>query len=435
MSIAVGPDAVDNGIVLVYDAANTNCYPGSGSSITDISNNGYVGTLLNSVGFSTANGGVLTFNGTNQQITNGFKPSGARSFFIWVKYNKITGLPNSFSLTGTQEINAYNYIGIYDGGTFYYYAGTTGNNLASVFLKAGNWYQQGFVLNSDGSRTLYLNGVSVGSEAGGVGGTATGTFSVGCVNSNHWVDGQIGMVQQFNRPLTASEVLQNYNATKARFTAPDLIRNGLILNYDVGNNSSYAGTGTTLTDISGWGINNGTLTNGPTYSSNNSGFLTFDGTNDYVDTSFTPPNICSISIWFNNTSTYNIHNRGLFSTYSGGNYFGFYLATTSDVAGGLRIWYDNNGRTVLSYTFSINTWYNIAITSSGSTILVYVNGTLVNTISSVSTTHAGPIGIGLSRYDNNYWLGNISACAIYNRVLTASEITQNFNALRWRYNI
>jgi len=136
MSIAAGPDAVDSGIVLVYDAANTNCYPGSGSSITDISNNGYVGTLLNSVGFSTANGGVLTFNGTNQQITNGFKPSGARSYFIWVKYNKITGLPNSFSLTGTQEINAYNYIGIYDGGTFYYYAGTTGNNLASVFLKS-----------------------------------------------------------------------------------------------------------------------------------------------------------------------------------------------------------------------------------------------------------------------------------------------------------
>ena len=102
MSIAAGPDAVDSGIILVYDAANRNCYPGSGSSITDISNNGYVGTLLNSVGFSTANQGVLTFNGTNQQITNGFKPSGARSYFIWVKYNKITGLPNGYSLSGTQ---------------------------------------------------------------------------------------------------------------------------------------------------------------------------------------------------------------------------------------------------------------------------------------------------------------------------------------------
>ena len=434
MSIAAGPDAVDSGIILVYDAANRNCYPGSGSSITDISNNGYVGTLLNSVGFSTANQGVLTFNGTNQQITNGFKPSGARSCFIWVKYNKITGLPNGYSISGTQEINAYNYIGIQDGGTFYYYAGTTGGNLASVFLKSGNWYQQGFALNSDGSRTLYLNGVSVGSEAGGVGSTATVTFSVGCINSNYWVDGQIGMVQQFNRSLTTSEVLQNYNATKARFTPSDLVTKGLILNYDVGNNSSYAGTGTTLTDISGWGINNGTLTNGPTYSSNNSGFLTFDGTNDFVSTSFTPPNIFSTSFWFNNTSTYNINNRGIFSTYASGNFNGVYVGTTTLAAGGLRIFYNGNGNTVLSYTFAINTWYNISITSSGSEILIYVNGALVNTISS-ATSHSDVLLLAQTRFDSNYWIGNISAFAVYNRVLTQDEVTQNFNALRWRYNI
>ena len=242
------------------------------------------------------------------------------------------------------------------------------------------------------------------------------------------------MVQQFNRSLTTSEVLQNYNATKARFTPSDLVTKGLILNYDVGNNSSYAGTGTTLTDISGWGINNGTLTNGPTYSSNNSGFLTFDGTNDFVSTSFTPPNIFSTSFWFNNTSTYNINNRGIFSTYASGNFNGVYVGTTTLAAGGLRIFYNGNGNTVLSYTFAINTWYNISITSSGSEILIYVNGALVNTISS-ATSHSDVLLLAQTRFDSNYWIGNISAFAVYNRVLTQDEVTQNFNALRWRYNI
>jgi len=428
MSVAAGPDAVDSGIVLVYDAANTNCYPGSGSSITDISNNGYVGTLLNSVGFSTANGGVLTFNGTNQQITNGFKPSGARSYFIWVKYNKITGLPNSFSLTGTQEINAYNYIGIYDGGTFYYYAGTTGNNLASVFLKAGNWYQQGFVLYSDGSRTLYLNGVSVGSEAGGVGNTATGTFSVGCVNSNHWVDGQIGMVQQFNRPLTASEVLQNYNATKARFTTPNLISNGLVLNLDAGNSTSYSGSGTTWTDISGWGSATGTLTNGPTYSSSYSGYIIFDGVNDYVDLG-SPSALAvhnqTISVWFN-TSTIAPQYQLLYGT---NNYPKFYLAN-----GAL---YGYQGPAATSSVISINTWYNAVMTCNSSGTSYYLNGAFVSSstgISNSATPNTATIGKDPSS-SGQYFTGNISAVQIYNRILTASEITQNFNALRWRYNI
>jgi len=45
---------------------------------------------------------------------------------------------------------------------------------------------------------------------------------------------------------------------------------------------------------------------------------------------------------------------------------------------------------------------------------------------------AGP---AQTRFDSNYWIGNISAFAVYNRVLTQDEVTQNFNALRWRYNI
>ena len=64
--------------------------------------------------------------------------------------------------------------------------------------------------------------------------------------------------------------------------APTIVTNGLILNLDASNTSSYPGTGTVWTDLSGQN-NNGTLVNGVGYSSVNGGTLTFDGVNDYVN--------------------------------------------------------------------------------------------------------------------------------------------------------
>jgi len=63
-----GPNIVTSGLVLQLDAANTKSYPGSGTTWTDLSGNGNNGTLTNSPTFSSANGGIFTFNGTNQFI-------------------------------------------------------------------------------------------------------------------------------------------------------------------------------------------------------------------------------------------------------------------------------------------------------------------------------------------------------------------------------
>jgi hypothetical protein len=63
---------------------------------------------------------------------------------------------------------------------------------------------------------------------------------------------------------------------------PTILSNGIFLNYDAANTKSYSGTGTLWTSIAGVAIP-GTLTNGPTYSSANSGNIVFDGVNDYVD--------------------------------------------------------------------------------------------------------------------------------------------------------
>lgn len=219
------------------------------------------------------------------------------------------------------------------------------------------------------------------------------------------------------------------------YGGPNVIANGLVLSLDAGNTRSYPGSGTTWTDLSG-NNNTGTLTNGPTFSSANNGYLVFDGSNDYVTSSYTPPTAFSINVWFNNQTTYNIHNRGVFSTFATNNFNGIYLATTNVGGAGMHIWYNGNTRSRLSYeSFTTGVWYNISITSNNSnSINVYLNGSLINTISN-NTTHAAVLEIGRSRFDNNYWLGYISNCSIYNRVLTADEVAQNFNALRGRFGI
>jgi hypothetical protein len=208
---------IDDGLVLYLDAGISASYSGSGTTWTDLSGQDNNGTLVNGVSYNRDNGGSLVFDGVNDRVSTNFIPSGARSYFIWIKYNKVNSLPNGYSLTGTQQINAYNYVGIENGGAFYYYMGTSGGSISSTVLSPNVWYQQGVVLFDDGSRKAYLNGAEIFSGTGGIGGTATTEFSVGCVNQQHWVDGNIPVVTQYNRALTASEVQQNFNALRSRY--------------------------------------------------------------------------------------------------------------------------------------------------------------------------------------------------------------------------
>ena len=69
----------------------------------------------------------------------------------------------------------------------------------------------------------------------------------------------------------------------ASFSGPNLEVEGLVLSLDAANTSSYPGSGTAMTDMSGKG-NHGTLTNGPTFSSDNNGVIVLDGSNDYIST-------------------------------------------------------------------------------------------------------------------------------------------------------
>ena len=206
------------------------------------------------------------------------------------------------------------------------------------------------------------------------------------------------------------------------------------------NYSSFVSPYTSNTRGSGSGVVNlvsqsdtgGTLTNGPTYSSANGGSFVFDGSNDFVDCGTFSVSFLTVSTWvYKTTST---SEQGICRKQNGwavSNYQG-----VLQVAPGTSWQFYNTG-----YTIPLNTWVNIVYTYSGTgaagSQTVYVNGSSIYSTSAGSgpiTANSNAVRIG---YDDNnwFWGGRISNAKIYNRALTAAEISQNFNALRGRFGI
>jgi len=223
-------------------------------------------------------------------------------------------------------------------------------------------------------------------------------------------------------------------------TFPKIVTQGLVLNLDAGQQNSYRGSGTTWTDLSGNG-NNGTLTNGPTYSSANGGSIVFDGTNDYV--TIPDSNILDITTsislesWLYATKSSGIQNVISKSTSWENN---SYIYPRTDNGWGSAVFYlhTGSGFSTLSTSWpSRNTWHHTIATYDGSFMRIYINGSLSNSKvqSGTITTNNNSLTIGNQPAFNEYYGGRVSNAKIYNRALTAAEVLQNYNALRGRFGV
>ena len=214
------------------------------------------------------------------------------------------------------------------------------------------------------------------------------------------------------------------------FVPKNIIDDGLVLYLDAGNSASYSGSGTTWTDLSG-NDNTGTLTNGPTYSSANGGSIVFDGTNDYVSltNNSLPTGDYTINCWIKSPSTIPVSDYDIIISTS--QYY-WYLAIFSD-----RFRIDNNSSGTFAFgpTVTANTFYNLTVSRTSNIDTTYVNSVNHGTVGN-SVTLSGNWEIGRwANSPSHYWNSNIYQVSIYNRALTATEVTQNFNALRSRYSI
>ena len=213
--------------------------------------------------------------------------------------------------------------------------------------------------------------------------------------------------------------------------SPSIVLNGLVLALDAANTKSYPGSGTTWTDLSSSG-NNGTLTNGPTYSSANGGAIVFDGTNDNLPTllSTNTLNNTTQSVWFKWNGT----NQSSVITYLGNsnsNGFGLYIGTSGTPSNLLSVLYGGLIFNALSSYVTLTTnWTNFALTRDSTTTSLYQNGSLF-----ASATNSPLTAASYSFLGNSNAGGNISNISFYNRALSAAEVSQNFNALRGRFGL
>ena len=209
-----------------------------------------------------------------------------------------------------------------------------------------------------------------------------------------------------------------------------IVTSGLVLNLDAGNPASYPGSGTTWTDLSGNG-NNGTLTNGPTYNSANYGSIVFDGSNDYVALPSIDTNSnFTLNFWVKSSSD------GSPTIFSGNAASGYLqIRMYSSFISLVKSYVVELGNFGSSTATTLNSIHNITITKSGTTFSAYVNGNFKNTLTVSQTFTTTGQTLGINSSNSEPFSGNIYSFSYYNRALSAAEISQNFNALRYRYGI
>ena len=224
--------------------------------------------------------------------------------------------------------------------------------------------------------------------------------------------------------------------------SPKIVTNGLVLALDAANNKSYSGSGVTWNDLSG-NNNTGTLTNGPTFSGANGGYIVLDGTNDYVINS-SPTNIPvgsssrTVQLWI-----YPKNNSCPLVQLGTGGGFQVYIVSFFNSSGTLYLFTDGiNSANNISFSGTdlptLNTWNHMTFGNSGQNWFYYLNG-----VSKLS----GTFGVTLNTIGQKYIVGNrddvylgtanvnVSQTFVYNRALSATEVLQNFNATRIRFGI
>jgi hypothetical protein len=218
---------------------------------------------------------------------------------------------------------------------------------------------------------------------------------------------------------------------------PQIVTSGLVLYLDAGNVKSYPGSGTTWTDLSGNG-NNGTLINEPTYSSTNSGSFVFDGSNNVSITGSITVSEVTFSVWLK-TNGFQLDFAGILNS-RGTDNSGMIFSFNSVALG-----YNWNDLYEASHFYSglvppNGSWCMcvVAVTSTEAKLYLCQSSgitTAINTMEHEPTTlDALQLGLDDDAFPL-YFNGNIAQASIYNRALTASEVQQNFNALRGRFGL
>lgn len=359
--------------------------------------------------------GTFTYNGVNQLgfVFQDRNTSGFGSCLIWgaqfelgrvaTTYIRTTASSVTVNATASNSIKTSNFaIGVNKGGygptniTNFYNGKTPNIGGYTVYVSNGSGSPSPFVASNDAALITLSNQL---------GGSGIATISAA--------------LNFFNSSTTMLCTNMDY---------PNIVTSGLVLNLDAAYTPSFPKSGTTWTDLSGNG-NNGTLVNGPSYSSLDGGSISFDGVDDYVlfseiilSGNFTISQIVNLSGTGNGPMPIG---GGLYS--NGSTYKGYVWFRNSVNEVRLAV---NDEQTVI---FSINSslWVNktilYTVRRQGTIATFYIDGVEI-TSGTISTNNFNIRTIGYSYVFAYASLGTISNTMIYNRALSATEVLQNYYA-------
>ncbi len=433
----------------------------TGTTATDFSGSGNTGTLNNfALATSTTSnwttgkiGRGLNFDGSNDYVDAGAGSSlSVTSRFTLTAWVKGTSLPTGASSgawvigkdTDTGRSFTFGPFGtgsatrlvIQTNGNI---PGVGNNGYSNTSLSTNIWYH--IAVAYDGTNvTYYLNGAADGTFAV-VGGdpASTGThLTIGerlYPTAEERFNGTIDEVRVYNRQLSGTEISTLYGMTKASHGKNNTTV-GLVAYYPM-----EEGSGTTTKDATGQG-NTGTLTGGPTWVSGKFGNgISFDGSNDYVQTAsapgFTASTPFSLCAWAYSTSNSSVvimntaieasPYDGIWFQWGGGGRQNKPVFAINSTASGAEDIY-------VSSALSLNTWYHLCATYDGSQTVggmkIYVNGAAASTTTNANSgfgsfpNRAFRIGTDTHTSPSDWFTGSIDDVRIYNRGLSAAEVSQ-----------
>jgi hypothetical protein len=459
---------VTNGLVVNVDPGYTPSYPTTGTTIYNTSYINQNGTLYNGPSYSSDGQGSILFDGINDylQFSSGFdeiKFSGTSPYTIemFVKLSSVTSgtyrrlIDKEGTNLGSRD--GYNMlvtkVGVASGNTridaerwnsgLNYGGGSITKN-DGVLINVWNHFAWSYNTPGGFNSRFYNNG-SLG-YSGNVGGSITNVNRPLTLMGTTYNHGYVSIFRIYNRALSASEILQNYQAQFPRFLSENIVTSGLVNYLDAGYMGSYPTTGTTWYDVSGYN-KNGTLTNGPTYSTDGGGSIVFDGIDDSVTLgSFTGNfisnpslnnGVISFSCWVfvSSSSSYYIISSGA-QTVSTGVAFSYQNGNPFVSVKGQDFTATIN---ISTLDFPLNNWINFTFVANGSSLVTYKNGVLLQSTNYVSATLSDADSLLTIARPNNTTLytlgGKVAITSFYNKALSSTEVLQNFNAQKSRFGL
>lgn len=432
-------------------------------SIVDLSgfdDNGLFGngTTANMPLFDYYNKGALKFDGTNDYVRVGTNAAlqtnnvTIGTFFKTINNGQSVQFMGGYGDTGVQGY----WIGT--AGTdlrFKVGNGTTGNQLTSAIIPNND--QVYYVVGTyDGiTQKIYVDGVLKATATTVTGNMSytgmTDGFLLGQTQgftAGRYMTGNIYHTHVYNRALSATEITQNYEALKTRFTNV-LVQRGLVANYDASNPTSYAGAGTTWYDTTTNTIN-ATATGTPTYSKLYGGTMYFyPSVSSYYSTATSAAlnlgaSTFSIEAWVYldaATGSDNVY-RGIISLGTDSNNYVYIAKWRSGLYTGLYVQYVAAGSTVTGVYQGndynpVSRWTHVVATKSSNVLYLYINGVLYNNISNLNTTFTGNSSLYVGQAHNGVasMYGYMGEARAYNIALSAAEVLQNYNATKGRYGL